>query len=142
LGEFLIKDKLLLLAPMIATKTSVLMAAMAMLGTVAPAAFAWDGDDNSYNEAYIKDVTQSNEKTFDIYQDQYATATATTGDWSDGDATAAISQDQGFCIQDNQANQVSGRDSDSEQDNEISADADAEAEYYSAAEADASVDCS
>jgi hypothetical protein len=142
LGEFLIKDKLLLLAPMIATKTSVLMAAMAMLGTVAPAAFAWDGDDNSYNEAYIKDVTQSNEKTFDIYQDQYATATATTGDWSDGDATAAISQDQGFCIQDNQANQVSGRDSDSEQDNEISADADAEAEYYSDASADASVDCS
>ena len=118
------------------------MAAMAMLGTVAPAAFAWDGDDNSYNEAYIKDVTQSNEKTFDIYQDQDATATATTGDYSDGDATAAISQDQGFCIQDNQANQVSGRDSDSEQDNEISADADAEAEYYSAAEADASVDCS
>jgi hypothetical protein len=142
LGEFVIKDKLLLVAPMIATKTSVLMAAMAMLGTVAPAAFAWDGDDNSYNEAYIKDVTQSNEKTFDIYQDQYATATATTGDWSDGDATAAISQDQGFCIQDNQANQVSGRDSDSEQDNEISADADAEAEYYSDASADASVDCS
>jgi hypothetical protein len=142
LGEFVIKDKLLLVAPMIATKTSVLMAAMAMLGTVAPAAFAWDGDDNSYNEAYIKDVTQSNEKTFDIYQDQYATATATTGDWSDGDATAAISQDQGFCIQDNQANQVSGRDSDSEQDNEISADADAEAEYYSDADADASVDCS
>src|SRR5215208_3525905 len=111
---------------MIATKTSVLMAAMAMLGTVAPAAFAWDGDDYSYNEAYIKDVTQSNEKTFDIYQDQDAYATATTGDWSEGDATAAISQDQGFCIQDN----------------EISADADAEAEYYSAAEADASVDCS
>jgi hypothetical protein len=142
LGEFVIKDKLLLVAPMIATKTSVLMAAMAMLGTVAPAAFAWDGDDNSYNEAYIKDVTQSNEKTFDIYQDQDAYATATTGDYSDGDATAAISQDQGFCIQDNQANQVSGRDSDSEQDNEISADADAEAEYYSAAEASASVDCS
>jgi hypothetical protein len=142
LGEFLIKDKLLLLAPMIATKTSVLMAAMAMLGTVAPAAFAWDGDDNSYNEAYIKDVTQSNEKTFDIYQDQYATATATTGDWSDGDATAAISQDQGFCIQDNQANQVSGRDSDSEQDNEDYAEANASADFGSDADATAIKDCS
>ncbi len=142
MGEFVIKDKLLLVSPMIATKTSVLMAAMAMLGTVAPAAFAWDGDDNSYNEAYIKDVTQSNEKTFDIYQDQDATATATTGDYSDGDATAAISQDQGFCIQDNQANQVSGRDSDSEQDNEISADADADAQDFSEASAEASVDCS
>jgi hypothetical protein len=142
LGEFLIKDKLLLLAPMIATKTSVLMAAMAMLGTVAPAAFAWDGDDNSYNEAYIKDVTQSNEKTFDIYQDQYATATATTGDWSDGDATAAISQDQGFCIQDNQANQVSGRDSDSEQENEDYAEANASADFGSDADATAIKDCS
>jgi hypothetical protein len=142
LGEFLIKDKLLLLAPMIATKTSVLMAAMAMLGTVAPAAFAWDGDDNSYNEAYIKDVTQSNEKTFDIYQDQYATATATTGDWSDGDATAAISQEQGFCIQDNQANQVSGRDSDSEQENEDYAEANASADFGSDADATAIKDCS
>jgi len=142
LGEFVIKDKLLLVAPMIATKTSVLMAAMAMLGTVAPAAFAWDGDDNSYNEAYIKDVTQSNEKTFDIYQDQYATATATTGDYSDGDATAVISQDQGFCIQDNQANQVAGRDADSEQENEDYAEADAEAAYYSDADATATKDCS
>jgi hypothetical protein len=142
LGEFVIKDKLLLLPPMIATKTSVLMAAMAMLGTVAPAAFAWDGDDNSYNEAYIKDVTQSNEKTFDIYQDQYATATATTGDWSDGDATAAISQDQGFCIQDNQANQVSGRDSDSEQENEDYAEANASADFGSDADATAIKDCS
>jgi hypothetical protein len=127
---------------MIATKTSVLMAAMAMLGTLAPAAFAWDGDDNSYNEAYIKDVTQSNEKTFDIYQDQYATATATTGDWSDGDATAAISQDQGFCIQDNQANQVSGRDSDSEQENEDYAEANASADFGSDADATAIKDCS
>jgi hypothetical protein len=142
LGEFLIKDKLLLISPMIAAKTSVLMAAMAMLGTVAPAAFAWDGDDNSYNEAYIKDVTQSNKKTFDIYQDQFAIATATTGDWSDGDATAAISQDQGFCIQDNQANQVAGRDADSEQENEDYAEANADAEYYSDADATATKDCS
>ena len=116
------------------------MAAMAVMGTVAPAAFAQD--DNSYNEAYISGVYQSNYDEFTISQSQDATATATTGDYSYGDATAVISQDQGFCIQDNQANQVSGRDSDSEQDNEISADADAEAEYYSAAEASASVDCS
>ena len=125
---------------MINAKTTALMAAMAVMGTVAPAAFAQE--DNSYNEAYISDVYQSNSKTFDIDQSQSASATATTGDYSYGDATAVVSQDQGFCIQDNQANQVSGRDSDSEQDNEISADAEAEAEYYSDADADASVDCS
>src|SRR5215211_8521496 len=127
---------------MLTAKTTALIAAMAVMGTVAPAAFAQDGDDNSFNYAEISDVYQSNYKSFYIDQDQSATATATTGDWSDGDATAVISQDQGFCIQDNQANQVSGRDSDSEQENEISADADAEAEYYSDASADASVDCS
>jgi hypothetical protein len=125
---------------MLTAKTTALMAAMAVMGTVAPAAFAQE--DNSYNEAYISDVYQSNYKSFDISQDQSATATATTGDYSDGDATAVVSQDQGFCIQDNQANQVSGRDSDSDQDNEISADADADAEYYSDADASASVDCS
>ena len=127
---------------MLTAKTTALIAAMAVMGTVAPAAFAQDGDDNSFNYADISDVYQSNYKSFYIDQDQSATATATTGDWSDGDATAVISQDQGFCIQDNQANQVSGRDSDSEQENEISADADAEAEYFSDADADASVDCS
>ena len=125
---------------MLTAKTTALIAAMSVLGTVAPAAFAQD--DFSYNEAYIEDVEQSNENDFEIEQDQDATATATTGDYSTGDATAAISQDQGFCIQVNNANQVSGRDSDSEQDNEISAEAEAEAFFGSEAAASASVDCS
>ena len=124
---------------MISIKTSALIAAMSVLGTVAPAAFA---QDESFNFAFIEDVEQSNENDFEIDQDQDATATATTGDYSTGDATAAISQDQGFCIQVNNANQVSGRDSDSEQDNEISAEAAAEAFFGSEAAASASVDCS
>jgi hypothetical protein len=124
---------------MINAKTTALMAAMAVMGTVAPAAFA---QDYSFNYAEISDVYQSNSKTFDIDQSQSASATATTGDYSYGDATAVISQDQGFCIQDNQANQVSGRDSDSEQENEIEADADADADFFSDADADATVDCS
>jgi hypothetical protein len=128
---------------MLSAKTTILMAAMAVMGTVAPAAFA---QDYSYNEAYIADVTQSNENNFDIDQDQFAIADAETGDYSSGDATAVVSQDQGFCIQVNNANQVAGRDADSEQENEISAEAEAEA--FAAvvseadADADASVDCS
>jgi hypothetical protein len=128
---------------MLTAKTTALMAAMAVMGTVAPAAFA---QDESFNYAEITDVTQSNTNTFDIDQDQFAIAEAETGDYSSGDATAAISQDQGFCIQVNNANQVAGRDADSEQENEISAEAEAEAaaEYFSDADADAdaSVDCS
>jgi hypothetical protein len=113
---------------------------MSVLGTVAPAAFAQD--DFSDNFAFIEDVEQENENEFDIEQTQEATASATTGYRSTGDATAAISQDQGFCIQVNNANQVSGRDSDSEQDNEISAEAEAEAVFGSLAAASATVDCS
>ncbi|MDQ3835745.1 MAG: hypothetical protein M3270_02250, partial [Thermoproteota archaeon] len=100
---------------MISAKTTALIATMAVLGTVAPAAFAQD--DDSFNFAVIKDVDQSNENNFDISQSQFAVADAETGDYSSGDATAAISQDQGFCIQVNNANQVSGRDSDADQDN-------------------------
>jgi len=124
---------------MLSAKTTILMAAMAVMGTVAPAAFA---QDYSYNEAYIEDVTQSNENNFDVRQSQFAIAEAETGDYSSGDATAAISQDQGFCIQVNNANQVAGRDADSEQENEISAEAEAEAFFFSDADADAEVDCS
>jgi hypothetical protein len=141
--ELLIKDNLALEDTMLTAKTTALMAAMAVLGTVAPAAFA---QDYSYNEAYISDVDQSNTNDFTIDQDQVAIAEAETGDWSEGDATAAISQDQGFCIQVNNANQVAGRDADSDQDNEISAEAEAEAEAFffseADADADASVDCS
>src|SRR5215208_2027206 len=124
---------------MITAKTSALFAAIAVLGTVAPAAFA---QDYSFNYAEIDDVTQSNTNDFTIDQDQVAIAEAETGDWSEGDATAAISQDQGFCIQVNNANQVAGRDADSEQENEISAEAEAFAAIVSEADADASVDCS
>jgi hypothetical protein len=125
---------------MITAKTTALIAAMSVLGTVAPAAFAQD--DESFNFAIIRDVEQDIDNDFDISQSQEATATATTGDYSTGDATAAISQDQGFCIQVNNAQQVSGRDSSSEQENEISAEAEAEAFFGSEADADASVDCS
>jgi hypothetical protein len=125
---------------MLTAKTTALIAAMAVMGTVAPAAFAQE--DNSYNEAYISDVYQSNYADFTISQSQDATAEATTGDYSYGDATAAISQDQGFCIQDNQANQVSGRDSDSEQENEDYAEANASADFGSDADATAIKDCS
>ena len=124
---------------MITAKTSALFAAIAVLGTVAPAAFA---QDYSFNYAEIDDVTQSNENNFDVSQSQFAIATAETGDYSYGDATAAVSQDQGFCIQVNNANQVAGRDADSEQENEISAKAEAEAFFFSDADADAEVDCS
>ena len=115
------------------------MAAMAVMGTVAPAAFA---QDYSYNEAYIEDVTQSNENNFDVSQSQFAIAEAETGDYSYGDATAAVSQDQGFCIQVNNANQVAGRDADSEQENEDYAEADASAFLFSDADATATKDCS
>ena len=113
------------------------MAAMAVLGTVAPAAFAQD-----YNEAYIDDVRQSNENNFDISQSQFAVAVAETGDYSEGDATAAISQEQGFCIQVNNANQVAGDDADSEQENEDYAEAEATAAFFSDADATATKDCS
>jgi hypothetical protein len=125
---------------MLTAKTTALMAAMAVMGTVAPAAFAQE--DNSYNEAYISDIYQSNYADFTISQSQDATAEATTGDYSYGDATAVISQDQGFCIQDNQANQVSGDDSDSDQSNEDYAEANADAFYFSDADATATKDCS
>ncbi len=124
---------------MITTKTTALMAAMALLGTVAPAAFA-NSDPGDFT--VIRDVTQSNTNDFTVDQSQFAIAVAETGDYSDGDATAAISQDQGFCIQVNNANQVSGDDSDSDQENEIEAEASAAAAVFSTADASASVDCS
>ena len=124
---------------MITTKRTALMAAIAVLGTVAPAAFAHD---YSENFAIIDDVTQSNENNFDVSQSQFAVATAETGDYSYGDAIAAVSQDQGFCIQVNNANQVAGRDADSEQENEDYAEATASAAFFSDADATATKDCS
>ena len=151
MGEFVIKDKLLLVPPMIATKTSFLMAAMAMLGTVAPAAFAndfdfsvTDVDADQDNDATIGDISQ--------YINQEAYSEASTGDYSTGDATSVISQDadQGFCIQVSQSNAAGRDDVESEAENELSAEADAAAlaaaDFFSEADADAdaeaTVDCS
>ena len=134
---------------MITAKTSALFAAMALLGTVAPAAFA---NDYSYteviadqeNDAEIGDISQ------DI--DQNAFSVASTGDYSTGDATSVISQDadQGFCIQIAQSNAAGRDDVESEAENELSAAAaavaDADAFFGSDADADAdaeaTVDCS
>ena len=129
---------------MLKAKTTALIAAMSLLGTVAPAAFAQD--DNSFNAASIKDVTQYNTNNFDISQtlEQNGIAEAETGYYSYGDPTAVVDQEasQRFCIQVNNNNQVSGDDSNSEQENEISAEAEAKAKKRSAAEAEATVDCS
>jgi hypothetical protein len=136
---------------MITAKTSALFAAMAVLGTVAPAAFAQDFDfsdttvtADQENEFEIDDINQ------DI--DQNAFSVASTGDYSYGDATSVISQDadQGFCIQVSQSNAAGRDDVESEAENELSAEAaalaDAAAAYFSDADADAdaeaTVDCS
>ena len=136
---------------MITAKTSALFAAMAVLGTVAPAAFAQDFDfsdttvtADQENEFEIDDINQ------DIDQD--AVSIASTGDYSTGDATSVISQDadQGFCIQVSQSNAAGRDDVESEAENELSAAAaalaDADADIFSDADADADadaeVDCS
>jgi hypothetical protein len=152
LGEFVIKDKLLLVPTMITAKTTALFAAIAVLGTVAPAAFANDFRDYSYTDV---DADQENEAEIgDISQDidQNAYSEASTGDYSTGDATSVISQDadQGFCIQISQSNAAGRDDVESEAENELSAEAeaaaDAAAAYFSEADADAdaeaTVDCS
>jgi len=125
---------------MLTARTTALIAAMAVMGTVAPAAFANEYDPSDF--VIINDVYQSNEANYDISQSQFAVANAETGDYSYGDATAVVSQSQGFCIQDNQANQVSGGNSRSEQENEDYAEATASADYGSYARADATKDCS
>jgi hypothetical protein len=126
---------------MISVKTSALMAAMAVLGTVAPAAFAQDftdatGDvtvDDSFNyvEAY-----QSNSVTKTVNQNIAQYASGYAGD----DGTVEIDQDasQGFCEQINQQNAASGGDSDQSAVNAIAASA--SGDYYS--ENEAEVDCS
>ena len=75
---------------MLKAKTSALIAAISVLGTVAPAAFAQD-----VNVASIEGVDQSNTNTFDISQSlaQLGIASAEPSprpDNSDGDATSAI----------------------------------------------------
>ena len=137
---------------MITAKTSALFAAMAVLGTVAPAAFANDYSD--YSDTFVY-ADQDNDATIgDISQDidQNAFSVASTGDYSTGDATSVISQDadQGNCIQVSQSNAAGRDDVESEAENEISAEAEAAADAAAAifsdadadADADAEVDCS
>jgi hypothetical protein len=118
---------------MISVKTSALMAAMAVLGTVAPAAFAQDfsaTDSFNYVEAY---QSNSVDKTVNQNIAQYASGYA--GD----DGTVEIDQDadQGFCEQINQQNAASGGSSNQNAANVISAAASGD---YS--ENEAEVDCS
>jgi hypothetical protein len=145
---------------MITAKTSALFAAIAVLGTVAPAAFANEYSD--YSDTFVL-ADQDNDATIgDISQDidQSALSVASTGDYSDGDATSVVSQDadQGFCIQISQSNAAGRDDVSSEAENELSADADADADASATADAffasfagadadadadaDAEVDCS
>ena len=138
---------------MITAKTSALFAAIAVLGTVAPAAFAEDFSVDASDTFVLAD--QDNDATIgDISQDidQSALSVASTGDYSDGDATSVVSQDadQGFCIQISQSNAAGRDDVESEAENEISAEAAAEAaadaffggDADADADADAEVDCS
>ena len=118
---------------MISVKTSALMAAMAVLGTVAPAAFAQDfsaTDSFNYVEAY---QSNSVEKTVNQNIAQYASGYA--GD----DGTVEIDQDadQGFCEQINQQNAASGGDSVQSAVNAIAASASGDE-----SENEAEVDCS
>jgi hypothetical protein len=125
---------------MINVKTSALMAAMAVLGTVAPAAFAQDfmdptGDvtvDDSFNyvEAY-----QSNSVEKTVNQNIEQNAYGSASDYG----TVEIDQDadQGFCEQINQQNAASGGDSFQSAANAIAASASGD---YS--ENEATVDCS
>ena len=138
---------------MITAKTSALFAAMAVLGTVAPAAFAQDFSVDASDTFVLAD--QENEAEIgDISQDidQRAVSIASTGDYSYGDATSIVDQDadQGFCIQIAQSNAAGRDDVESEAENELSAEAEAAAlaaaDFFSDADADADadaeVDCS
>ena len=148
--ELLIKDKFAIDNTMITAKTSALFAAMAVLGTVAPAAFAQEFD---FSETFVL-ADQENNARVDVSQEinQDAISVASTGDYSYGDATSVISQDAdiGNCVQVSQSNAAGRDDVESEAENEISAEAEAEAaadaffgsEADADADADAEVDCS
>jgi hypothetical protein len=89
---------------MISVKTSALMAAMAVLGTVAPAAFAQDfSATDSFNDVF---AVQSNSVTKEVNQNIYQSAYGSASDYG----TVEIDQDadQGFCEQINQQNAASG----------------------------------
>ena len=118
---------------MISVKTSALMAAMAVLGTVAPAAFAQDfSADDSFNDVF---ADQSNSVTKTVNQNIYQSAYGSASDYG----TVEIDQDasQGFCEQINQQNAASGGDSVQSAANVISASASGDE-----SENEAEVDCS
>src|SRR5215216_632550 len=131
---------------MITAKTSALFAAMAVLGTVAPAAFAQEFD---FSETFVL-ADQENNARVDVSQEinQDAISVASTGDYSYGDATSVVDQDAdiGNCVQVSQSNAAGRDDVESEAENEISAEAAADAFFGSEADADADadaeVDCS
>jgi hypothetical protein len=124
---------------MITAKTTALIAAMSVLGTVAPAAFAQDFIFE--NDEVEADITQSN-TVGDISQniEQNAFSLAFTGDYSRGDASSSVEQEasQGFCLQQGNSAAVAGRDATAITANEIQAEAEAEDD----SEAEAEVDCS
>jgi hypothetical protein len=130
---------------MLTPKTTALIAAMSVLGTVAPAAFAQDladpGDVIAENDIVVGVISQSNE-VGDISQsiEQNAFSLAATGDYSKGDASSSIEQEasQGFCLQQGNSAAVAGRDATAVTANEIQAEAEAEDD----SEAEAEVDCS
>lgn len=131
---------------MITAKTTALVAAMALLGTVAPAAFAQTFiipvQDNDENDEVNAD--QSNSFTANIAQSQNQEAYGTNyGDY--GEVEIEQNADQGFCLQANQQNAAAGRDAINAASNSISADADNDADDdsdFNDQEAEASVDCS
>ena len=137
---------------MITAKTSALFAAMAVLGTVAPAAFAQDFSVDASDTFVLAD--QDNDARVDVSQEinQDAVSIASTGDYSYGDATSVVDQDAdiGNCVQVSQSNAAGRDDVESEAENEISAEAEAEAaadaffggDADADADADAEVDCS
>ncbi len=76
--------------PRIVTKTTALIAAMSLLGTITPAAFAQE--DNSLTSSNIEGVTQSNDNAFDISQALEQNGEASASTEGDGDATASVEQ--------------------------------------------------
>src|SRR5215208_6216662 len=82
--ELLIKDNMALVDTMITTKRTALIAAMSLLGTIAPAAFAQE------NNFSIDDINQA--------QSNYAEQYVSSGDYGYAEGTIVQNNEQGFCI--------------------------------------------
>ena len=95
---------------MLTAKTTALIAAMAVMGTVAPAAFAQDFTDatDSFNaENEVGDIS--------VYQSQsnYASQYSESGDYSTTIQNIDQDNEQGFCINLAQAAATTGSDAES-----------------------------